>query len=139
MTYATKQDLIDAYGEAELAKLTDRASATTIDDGVLGRALRTADAEIDSYLAKRAPTPISPVPPIVVEQACIIARFKLYKDHAPDRVRDAYKDAVAWLTKAAQGQVVIDGLPAPESAPSADTPLMESSPALFRRDAMRRL
>lgn len=137
MTYATQQDLIDRYGADELAQLTDRAAATTIDAVVVNRALADADSEIDSFLARRVTTPLSPAPQIVKAHACAIARFRLHKDHAPEHVRDAYKDAIAWLNKAAAGSISIDGLPTPEGATTADMPIVDAPARIFGRDAMR--
>lgn len=137
MAYATKQDLIDRYGENELARLTDRAAGTTVNDTVVDRALADASAEIDSYLAKRATTPLSPMPGLVVTHCCAIARYYLHEDHAPDRVKDAYKLAIDWLKLAARGDVTVDGVTPAQDAPSADMPLVEGPERIFGRDSMR--
>ena len=51
--YCHEQDLIDRFGEIEIAQLTNRSGVEVIDDSVLGRAQDDADAEFDGYLARR--------------------------------------------------------------------------------------
>ncbi len=137
MTYATQQDLIDRYGPDELQQLTDRASGMVIAPEVIGRALADATAEIDSYLAKRMQTPLEPVPPLVRAHAAAIARYRLHKDVAPEKIRKDYEDAVAWLRRAAAGEVTIDGATPLPGASTADMPLVDAPPRVFGRDSMR--
>lgn len=137
MSYASKQDMIDAFSEKELKQLTDREAAAVIDDAVLAKALVAADAEIDTYLAKRVATPLSPVPVIVNSHACAIARYKLHKDSVPEVVRNGYTDALAWLKRAAAGEVSIDGLASSPTATTADMPLVDAPARVFGRDDMK--
>ncbi len=137
MTYATQQDLIDRYGERELQLLTDRDAGAAIIAGVVAQALADADAEIDSYLAKRMQTPLTPTPALVRTQACAIARYRLHKDSAPEKIRADYLDAVSWLKRAASGDVTIDGTSPMPDAPSADMPQVEGPARIFGRDSLR--
>ncbi len=137
MTYATQQDLVDRFGAQELARLTDKDLGETINASTVDRALADTDAEIDSYLSKRVATPLSPAPALVNAHACTIARYRLHGDMVTDRIRDAYKDARAWLEKAAKGEVSIDGLQVAEGAASADMPLVEGPERIFGRDDMK--
>lgn len=137
MTYATKQDLIDRYGAVELARLTDRVAATTIDDTVVARALGDADALINSHLARRVTTPLDPVPSFVTGLACQIARYQLHEDHAPDRVKEQYKDAVKWLEAAGRGDVALGDTIAPTEPSVAELPIMEGPRSIFGRDKVR--
>jgi len=105
MTYATKQQMIDRFGQDELIQLTDRSGAGVIDDVVLDQALADADAEIDGYLAGRYQLPLGSVPPILVVYACDIARYRLYDDAATEQVSRRYQDAVRFLRLAADGKV----------------------------------
>lgn len=109
MGYATQQDLVDRFGETELAQLTDRDTAAFVDAAVLSRALADADAEIDGYLAARFTLPLTVVPPILVRLAADIARFRLYDDRATEQVRTRYEDAVRLLREVAAGRFVVDG------------------------------
>lgn len=105
MSYATKQNLIDRFGQTELAQLTDRVNGTTIDDTVVNRALEDADAMINGYLQARYSLPLSSVPPMLVTVACNIARYQLFEDRVTEIVRQRYEDAIAWLKDVAAGRV----------------------------------
>lgn len=88
MTYATEADLEAAFGAAELDQLLAPhgvAGAT-----VLAAALARADSLIDSYLAGRYLVPLTPVPAVVLGMAVDLARYFLYDDAVPERVRLAY-------------------------------------------------
>ena len=97
MPYASAADLEDAFGEAEIAQFAD--------PGKIDAALVRADGLIDGYLAGRYLTPLAaPIPPVIVAAAADLARYFLYDDAAPDRVRAAYEDVLAWLKDAAAVQ-----------------------------------
>lgn len=114
--YCTEQDLIDRFGELEIAQLTNRSGVEVIDDSVLGRAQDDADAEIDGYLARRYKFPLAqPFPPSLVRLACSMVRYFLFKDGTPEVVRKNYEDAVSLLKKMGNGDVVLAGA-APLSA-----------------------
>lgn len=105
--YATRQDMIDRFGEPEIRQLTDRRDppAGAIDDAVLTEALEDADGMLDSYLAGRYTLPLADVPKILKRYACDITRFFLWKDNAGDTVRRAYEDAEKFLKAVAAGTV----------------------------------
>ncbi len=105
MTYATQQNMIDRFGEPELVLLTDRARLGVLDAAVLAQALADADAEIDGYLAGRYALPLAAVPEKLALLACDLARFYLYKDAAPETVRDRQADAVKYLSLVGQGKI----------------------------------
>jgi len=133
MTYATRQAMIDRYGENELIQLTDRARLGVIDDAVLGQALADAGAEIDGYLAVRYTLPLDHTPPVLMRVACDVARYRLFDDAAPEEVRNRYTDAVKWLAAIARGLVSL-GMP-PAEAPAASGPRF-SGDAILRRAAI---
>lgn len=139
MTYATQQDLVDRFGAPELAELTDRAAESTgeIDDTMVTAALEEADAEINSYLAKQVATPINPVPAQVKRIAVDIARYRLHRDNVPDGVRNAYKDAVAWLTRAAAGDVSLGDTAAPTEPATVGEPMIDTGCRTFSHDTLR--
>lgn len=112
MTYATQADLVDRFGELELAQRTDRTNGTVIDTVVLGRALADADAEIDSYLATRYTLPLASTPVVVTRLACDMTRYRLYDDGVPETVRVRYQDAVSLLKRLASGDVQLAGMAA---------------------------
>ncbi len=131
MTYCTKQNLIDEFGEEELIQLTDRSSAGVVDDTVLDRAIARADRTINRYLGSRQSLPLDPDD--VVDLACDIARYHLYDDLAPEHIGKRYADAVAQLKAMASGELgVVDS--AGDAAPQSDGAQIETGGRVFGRD-----
>ena len=129
MTYATQQDLIERFGEQELAQLSDRANGSVIDAAVLGRALADADAEINSYLGRRYVLPLAPVPAVVPRLAADMARYYLYDERVTEAVAQRYKDAVRLLRDMASGAVRLDGGAAqPLETDSSQVPVAVRAP-----------
>lgn len=136
MTYALQADMQAALGDGELIQLTDRADPPVgaIDATVLARALEAADGEIDSYLASRYSLPLVSVPVILRDCAVDIARYRLHDRGVPDRVKEAYKDRIAWLRDVASGKASLgldDLTPA-----SAGLPEMTSGGRVFARETL---
>lgn len=133
MTYATQQDLIDRFGSPELVELTNRGEIATgeIDATMVTAALVEADAEINSYLRKQVPTPLDPVPDQVKRIGVDIARYRLYRDNAPDYVVRGYTDAIKWLTRAAAGDVSLGDATAPTAPASAGAVEFEAPRRVF--------
>lgn len=104
-TYATVQDLIDRYGEREIAQVSNREGLDVIDTDVVARALGDANAEVHSHVATRYRVPFDPVPTLLVRLACDIARYRLYDDAVPEEIRNRYTDAVRILGKIANGEM----------------------------------
>lgn len=109
MSYATQSDLVERFGADELAQLTNRVDATSIDALVLGRALADADAEIDGYLATRYQLPLASTAPMLVRLGADITRYRLYDDGVPATVRQRYEDAVSLLKRLSNGEVQLAG------------------------------
>lgn len=120
MSYATQQNLTDRYGERELRQVTDKSQppAGTINTATVDRALADADSEIDSRLSVRYIVPIAgDTPPLVVDLACRIARYKLHEDKATDKIRADFDDAIRLLEQVAAGKAKIPGLSPPDTNP----------------------
>ena len=107
--YATQADLIDRFGEAEIAQLSDRVNGSTPDAAVIDRALADAQAEIDAYLGARYALPLDTIPPVIVRLAADVARYHLYSGGSNEAVRQRYLDAVSLLKRLASGEVRLDG------------------------------
>lgn len=107
MTYTTKQDLIDRFGEPMLIDLTDRGEVATgvIDDAVIDEVLADTDALIDGYLAHRYALPLSSPQPLVTYLARDIAIYKLHTYAPDDKIEADYKDALRSLEKIGQGNI----------------------------------
>ena len=124
MHYATVQDMIDRFGEAELIQLTD-PEIVAVQAPKAERALGDAQALVDSYVgrvyrlplagcAKPAPVPGDPgavqmVPPTQLTRVtCDLARYYLYDDIAPEHeVYLRYKAAERELLQIAEGKAVL--------------------------------
>jgi len=132
MPYALKADMLEEYSEQELIQLTDRDIPTTgaIVDAVLDRALNGASAEIDGYLARYAGQVLTL--PILTRYACDIARYRLYRDAAPEEVRNRYKDAVRFMEMVASGKISL-GVAA-EAAASDTTIQFTTGQKVFARE-----
>lgn len=126
MPYTTAQEMIQRYGEDELAELTDRdGSAGGIDQDVLDRAIADASAMIDGYLrAAGYAVPLDPAPELIRRLCADISRYLLYDDAAasddqPWVVR--YREAVRMLDAIRTGLISLgvagggDGAGAPET------------------------
>jgi phage gp36-like protein len=116
MSYASLQDLIDRFGEAELLQLTDPDQTGLIDEARVGVALSDAEREIDTYIGVRHDLPLSATPPLLVSLAADMARYKLYTHAPPEEITERYKAARALLAHIAKGQATLEGLSKTESA-----------------------
>ena len=136
MPYATQSDLVDRFGQAELAQLTDLVNGTTINTVVLGRALADADAEVDTRVGSRYALPLASVPPVLVRVAADIARYFLWADAASEQVRNRYKDAIGLLDKIASGHVVLPAATTLSPGGQAVTTVSRASEPQFSASAL---
>lgn len=114
------QDMIDRFGETELAERTDRQSYSVIDKTVINKAIDDATTDIESYLNatglfKRDDMghlryTFSPSPPKALTiRICDIARYYLYDDVATDMVEKRYNQAIDWLKLVAKNPKMLTG------------------------------
>lgn len=139
MPYATLQDMVDRFGEAELAELTNREpGATSVNEDVLGKALADADAEIDSYIAGRyGPLPLAVIPTVLIQRACDLARWFLYGDRPTDTVTARYNAAIAWLKGVARGEVSLNLSATNQDTRGSDLPVVSSPERAFTGDSLK--
>lgn len=140
--FATIDDMQDGrFPIRDLIELTDDAGAGTIDLVSLNRALDLADNEINGYVAAkyRRVDAGTPVPPLLIDIACDIARYRLFRHGSPtEQVKAHYERAVAQLKDIARGTIKLDL--GEETLTERDGQiLVESSERLFTRDSMRDL
>ncbi len=103
MTYATRQDLVERFGQQELLELTDKTNQGSIDDTAVTRALTDADAQINGAIAGRYDLPLPSTPVVLKRIACDIARYYLYDDKATEQVTKRYNDAVTQVNAIGAG------------------------------------
>lgn len=131
MPYCTQADLIERFGEAELLAIARDESGMAIDTAVVERACEDASGEIDGYVSAAGyPVPLSPVPRIVIANACDIARYRLYDEHATDQVQKRYDDAVKFLRSVSRGEVKL-GISTGPSSSSAGSVHMNPGRQVF--------
>ena len=98
MPYATTQDLVNRFGETVIKQL-----AVSVDSVMVEQALLDASAEIDGYIARRYPLPLTDAQPVLLPLCCAIAMYRLHGNRLTEAVRDAYRDAVRRLESIASG------------------------------------
>ncbi|RYY25237.1 MAG: DUF1320 domain-containing protein [Sphingomonadales bacterium] len=134
--YATLADMLARFSEDELVQL---AQADDVVDTRLAERVATAIARvkplIDGHVAAKYQIAGQPVPPLLTEISCDLARFALYRDTPPDAVKDARDQALKNLKDIAKGVIKLDqgeeSLPAREGAVLVSRP-----PRVFGREAM---
>lgn len=134
--YATLADMLDRFEQAELVQLTDEAGAGEIDEAKVAMALGSAAGKIDGYVAARHKLPLSTVPPILVDIACDLARFRLWKNTAPEAVAKAATAATQMLRDISAGTIRLDqGVETEAERPGA---IVINDPGrVFSRDTLK--
>ncbi|NOR70973.1 MAG: DUF1320 domain-containing protein [Methylomarinum sp.] len=132
MPYCTRQDMIGRFSEEELIQLTDNDNLDVIDDSVLNLAIDDAGAEIDGYLAKYD-LPLTTVPAVLVRLCADIARYFLYDDAAPERVKDRYDAAIKFLLNVSKGTISLGPDESGDIPVTNDSAEMTSGGRVFTR------
>src|SRR5690606_24350300 len=106
MAYVTTTDLAERLGASIYARLTDRVSGTTPDAGVAQQIIDDAQAQADSYFARRYATPIDLVASgelaaIVKARVLDLAEYIAWRQSplagdVPDRVRFLFDETLRW-------------------------------------------
>lgn len=139
MAYATEQDIVDRYSEEQLLISFDRDADGDADADAIARALADASDEIDGYIAGRYSLPLADPPRILTFLAVDIALYKGSVETAvTEEKRTRYKDAIAFLTRVAKGEVML--FSSDPSAPSGGSGASFSAdPRLHTRRKMRHM
>ncbi|MDB5802269.1 MAG: hypothetical protein JWL63_3208 [Rhodocyclales bacterium] len=130
MSYATRADLIDAFGEDEVIALSDRSNLGITDDALIAKALSDASAEIDGYLQARYPLPLLNVPRLLAVLCGDVARYRMTGSsaNATEDIRNRYKDAIKTLGFIRDSKLDLGIDPAGE-APAVNAAVRVSAPA----------
>lgn len=141
MSYVTKQQMIDRFGERELVQLTDRSNVppATIDDTVLDGALADAADMIDGYLKPVYALPLSVVPGILVRMAADIARYFLHARgvEKESQVYRSYAEALAWLKGVSTGLIQLDADGTAPAQSGGGSVRAKSPDRVFTRDSLK--
>ena len=127
MAYVTRSDLVDRFGEDEVAQRESMLPAGAVD-----KAIADASATADDYLAGRYAVPVVPVPDTLKRLVCDIARYYLLGDSAEDEQRRRHGDALTALRDIGAGRRRF-GVEPVAGGGAAATVEIASSPRVFRR------
>jgi phage gp36-like protein len=128
MAYVTIGQLRERLGTTLYARLTDRVQGTTADDAIAQQIVNEAEAEADSYLARRYKTPVDlTVHPelahILEARVLDLAEWAAWKStpfvsDPPQRVQSLYAAVLRWFEEVAQGRLLLpaSGPPSPGTA-----------------------
>lgn len=134
MPYADSSQMTARFGTTELARITDKENATTLDIAVLNDALDDASAEIDGYIGARYSLPLTSVPERLVIVCCDIARWYLYDEMPTDIVKERYENAIRFLRDVAAGKAVLEVDP---PATNNDLPETDAPDRVFTTETLR--
>jgi phage gp36-like protein len=111
MSYCTEDDLKKKIDEAVLIQLTDTTNSDQIDSAKVDRAIRDADALIDSYASKMYKAPMNPVPHLVCELSATLAIHNLHRFRSIESPvwSEAGEKAIELLTQVSKGLVTLEG------------------------------
>ena len=140
--YAVYRDMLERFGRLELLQLTDidpDAPVTEPDEAMVGKALADASELVNGYVASRYSIPLVPVPDPVRRWTCVIARYYLHRDNAPERIRKDYEDSVAALKDVAKGAIVLqlEGEAAPSGGGAGDAAMAAGPARIFSSQGMK--
>lgn len=115
MPYATRSDLVTAFGAAEVSGLEAQGRD-------IAAALAAAIATADSYLSSRYQVPLTAANAILTRVVCDIARFQLFGVSAEGEPEKRNAAAIAWLRDVAASRASIEGAAAAESTVGSAVP-----------------
>ena len=110
MSYATSDDFIAAFGDAEWLQLTDRDLDDSPDAGVAAAAFGAASDLIDGYARGIYQVPLSPVDPIIRQIALDLSRWFLSGNMATDRISEGRANAMKTLSDIASQRLLLTSL-----------------------------
>jgi phage gp36-like protein len=147
VAYITTTQLSQRLGATLYARLTDRVNGTTASTTVAQELVDAAEAEANSYLARRYRAPVDLVthPELagpLAARVLDLAEYGAWKSSPfvsdpPQRVHALYASALAWFEAVAAGQVTLPSA-APPARPVADdnAPHCRGTPRVFTADEL---
>lgn len=137
--YATIADMQARFAQAELVQLTDDERTGAIVTTRVQTALDQADSVIDGYVAAyyRRADAASPIPPLLTDIACDIARYRLFRHGSPtEHVKNVHDERMRQLRDIASGKLKLD-LGEETLQPRDGQILVDSADRHFTRDSMK--
>lgn len=123
MAYATDTQFVALVGEAEARALATPTPPATpgYDVAKIQGALADVSATLDTYFATRYPTPLNPVPPVVVGATLDLAR-ELLDRQGRDFVIKAADRRRAWAKDVSMGKASLGVASGSAEDPAANAP-----------------
>ena len=149
MSYSTREEvramlkddaLNTIIGDAYIEDAAEREAAI---GPIIDAAIADADGEIDGYLAKRYPVPLTSAPKMINKCAKDIAVYNLWARIGIDESTDQktylnrYNSAIKFLTMVAEGTVALGVQLDSPSAAAATGFTVKSNCRLFSRDSLK--
>ncbi|MBX3589081.1 MAG: gp436 family protein [Ramlibacter sp.] len=109
MPYASAQDMITAFGQAEMRDLTDVGPQRLddVDMTVLNAKLQEASALIDGYLVGRYPLPLAEPPQALRVHCQGLARYLLMTNAPDERAKADMASAYSYLKLVSSGMIAL--------------------------------
>ncbi len=140
VSYATPDQITEAYGEDALRGVSAPDGDTASDTLAIERALQSSTAEINAWLEARYTLPLND-PPELLRHLCIdMALYKVSADFGimTEEKRVRYEDAVALLKNISACRAGLGITQAPDD-PAPQTVSLDGPPRLFTRQNMEGL
>ena len=152
MSYSTRTEVREMLKDGVLNSIVgdeyrdEPAKQEELVSPLIDAAIADADGEIDGYLAKRYPVPLTVIPKVINKFSKDIALYNLFSRMGIEKDSDAeiyltrYNAAIKFLTLVAEGKVAIGADEDSDPVSAAATGFtVQSSPRLFSRASMRGL
>lgn len=147
MAYIDIAQLAQRLGPPAYARLTDRDSGHSADDGIAQQIVDEAQAEADAYLARRFATPLDlslhpELAPLLAARVLDLAEHAAWRSspfvaNVPPRVAAARSQALAWLERLAAGALELPAAATPPSRTGADdSPRASGAPRTLTADEL---
>lgn len=108
MSYLTREELIERFGETEIVRLERNIAKTEgSNPSTSEKAISDAEEMVNGYVAVQYPLPLPITTEPVKRAVAVIARYFLYKDKPTEIVRLDYEDVIGWLKQIAAGKAVL--------------------------------
>ncbi len=130
MPYITIAQLRQRLGPTLYARLTDRETGTREDEAAAQEIVNGAEAEANSYLARRYATPVDltarpELADILASRVLDLAEFAAWRSSPfisdpPQRVHLLYATALAWFESVGAGRIVLPAIAPPASTSATD-------------------
>lgn len=101
--YATRDDMVTRYGQAEISQL----ERYLMGDESVEAAIADAGSMVDGWIGAKYTLPLEHPPNNVKIFVCDIARYLLWKSRASEEARRRYEDAVSFFKGVSNGKNIL--------------------------------